>query len=161
MASRARNEIRFHILGALAAALLFGAGTAVARQDAEKGVPGPPSIPVPHDPDAATPSEPEPSEPEVNIPPDQIATKVKILNRPRPKYPEEARRNRVAGTVKLRVLFGADGEVKRVRVVRGLPDGVSAAAVEAAKRFEFTPAVDIYGNTVDLWMPVEMLFKLQ
>jgi TonB family protein len=161
MRSRAWNGFRFRILGALTAALLFGAVTATARQDAEQGVPGPPSIPVPHDPGDTTPPGREESEPEVNVPADEIATKVKILNRPRPKYPEDARRNGVEGTVRLRVLFGADGTIKRVRVVRGLPGGINAAAVDTAKRFEFTPAVDIHGHTVDLWVSVEILFKLR
>ena len=64
-----------------------------------------------------------------------------ILYKERAKYTEEARTNKVQGTVTLSVEYLADGRIGQVRVVRGLPDGLSESAIEAAKRIRFNPAV--------------------
>ena len=47
------------------------------------------------------------------------------LTRPTPRYTESARANGTQGSVLVRVLVGDDGNVKSVRVVRGLPDGLT------------------------------------
>jgi TonB family protein len=64
-----------------------------------------------------------------------------ILYKERAKYTEEARTNKVQGTVTLSVEYLANGTIGQVRVVRGLPDGLSESAIEAAKRIRFNPAV--------------------
>lgn len=64
-----------------------------------------------------------------------------ILYKERAKYTEEARTNKVQGTVTLNVEYLADGRIGQIRVVRGLPDGLSESAIEAAKRIRFNPAV--------------------
>jgi protein TonB len=57
------------------------------------------------------------------------------------KYTEEARRNKVRGTVVLNVVFTADGRISDIRVVSGLPYGLTVKAIEAAQRIRFQPAV--------------------
>lgn len=64
-----------------------------------------------------------------------------ILYKERAKYTEEARANKVQGTVTLNVEYLADGRIGQVEVVRGLPHGLSESAVTAAKRMRFNPAV--------------------
>ncbi|MFN7826554.1 MAG: energy transducer TonB, partial [Acidobacteriota bacterium] len=41
----------------------------------------------------------------------------------------------------LNVVFTADGRITNIRVVRGLPDGLTEKALEAAQRIRFNPAV--------------------
>jgi TonB family protein len=60
--------------------------------------------------------------------------------RPEPAYTEVARRNNVSGIVRLRVLLRADGVAKVLSVVKGLPDGLTEKAIEAAEKIRFQPA---------------------
>ncbi|HXG67891.1 MAG TPA: energy transducer TonB, partial [Blastocatellia bacterium] len=69
-----------------------------------------------------------------------VDTRPVPLNRPRPNYTEEARKNKIQGTVRARVLVGADGRVQNVTILRGLPDGLNEEAVRAAMQMRFTPA---------------------
>jgi TonB family protein len=64
-----------------------------------------------------------------------------IVYREKAKYTEEARDKGVAGTVVLNVVFTADGKITNVRVVKGLPDGLTEKAIEAALKIRFNPAV--------------------
>ena len=65
---------------------------------------------------------------------------VEILDKPNPLYTEEARRLKVEGEVLLEVDFGANGDLRVLRVVRGLGHGLDEAAVHAAERIRFKPA---------------------
>ncbi len=64
-----------------------------------------------------------------------------ILYKERGKYTEEALRNRIEGTVVLNVVFTAEGKIRSIRVVRGLPDGLTEKAIEAAHKIRFNPAI--------------------
>ena len=88
-----------------------------------------------------------------------VDTKPIPLNNPQPRYTEEARDNKIEGNVTMRVLIGADGQVKRVRIVRGLPDGLDEQAIQAAYQLRFTPAMKD-GKPVAYWMPVVVEFSL-
>ena len=70
----------------------------------------------------------------------EVDQPVTISSKPQPSYTEEARKNQVIGTVVLRVVFGADGSIGTVSVVRGLPNGLSEQAIVAARRIKFVPA---------------------
>ncbi|MGH9363883.1 MAG: TonB family protein [Thermoanaerobaculia bacterium] len=63
-----------------------------------------------------------------------------LLSKVDPRYPEEARRAGVEGTVVLDVTVDAGGDVTDVDVLRGLPLGVSEAAVEAVRHWKYRPA---------------------
>ena len=75
-----------------------------------------------------------------------------ILYKEKAKYTEEARQNKVQGTVVLNVVFTSDGRITQVRVIRSLPDGLTEKAIEAAQRIRFQPAtkngapVSVRGN---------------
>jgi TonB family protein len=64
-----------------------------------------------------------------------------ITYREKAKYTVEARDNGVEGTVVLRVVFHANGSITDIKVIRGLPDGLTEKAIEAAKKIRFTPAM--------------------
>ena len=83
-----------------------------------------------------------------------------LLNNPQPRYTEEARKNKIQGTVLVRVLIGTDGAVKRVVVVRPLPDGLDEQAIQAAYQLRFKPAMKS-GQPVSFWKPVAIEFNLR
>jgi TonB family protein len=64
-----------------------------------------------------------------------------ILYREKAKYTEEARQNKIQGSVLLQVVFNINGLITDVKVIRGLPDGLTEKAIEAAKKIRFNPAV--------------------
>ena len=87
-------------------------------------------------------------------PPDD---KVRLLSKPEPSYTEEARANKISGTVILRVVFTSKGTVENIRVMRELPNGLTERAIEAAKKIKFVPATKD-GHAVSMWMQLEYNF---
>ena len=71
----------------------------------------------------------------------EVTCKAMIQSRPEPEYPRGARKKNVQGTVLLRVVLLASGKIGEVSVVKGLPEGVSEAAVESARGIKFRPAI--------------------
>jgi TonB family protein len=82
-----------------------------------------------------------------------------ILYREKAKYTEEARQNKIQGTVVLQVVFNVNGTISDIRVVRGLPDGLTEKAIEAAKKIRFNPAVKA-GTPVSVRGNLEFSFNL-
>jgi len=82
-----------------------------------------------------------------------------ISAKPKPSYTREARRNGVQGFVTLKALLSARGKVARVRVVKGLPAGLTENAIRAACRIEFKPAMK-NGQAVSQWVIAEYVFRL-
>jgi TonB family protein len=70
-----------------------------------------------------------------------VPVRAHILAKPEPAYTPEAIRSGVSGDVVLRLELSADGFVRDVEVLEGLPDGLTETAVQAARRIEFTPAM--------------------
>lgn len=89
----------------------------------------------------------------------EATTKAIILWRPAPYYTEEARHNNIEGTLLIRMLLGADGQVHQINPLTRLPMGLTEMALYAAKRIKFLPAVKD-GKNVSQWVKVEYNFKL-
>jgi TonB family protein len=89
-----------------------------------------------------------------------VDTRPIALNLPRPNYTEEARKNKIQGTVRARVLVGSDGTVKQVTIARGLPDGLSEEAIRAAFQMRFRPATH-GGRAVAFWTTLEVEFNIR
>ena len=84
-----------------------------------------------------------------------------LLNQPHPLFTEEARKNKVQGVVRVRILVDASGAVKEVVVMRGLPDGLNEQAIRAAYQMRFRPAMK-NGQPVVYWLNnVEVEFNLR
>ncbi|HEY1800838.1 MAG TPA: energy transducer TonB [Terriglobales bacterium] len=90
---------------------------------------------------------------------DSAATPVQITFKPKPVYTNEARQLRLEGEVLLEVMFGANGELKVNRVVRGLGHGLDEAAVDAANKIRFKPAMRD-GVAVDSTAVVHVSFQM-
>lgn len=73
----------------------------------------------------------------------------RIIERVEPAYPALAQRNGLSGTVKLRVLIGADGRAKKVEVLGGNPVFVDNAS-ESVKKWKWVAADHESTETVQL-----------
>jgi TonB family protein len=72
---------------------------------------------------------------------DKNVTKAKITEKPAPVYPPNQLAEKVKGKVEVQVMLFADGKVKVVGVSSVLPKEFDKAAVEAAAKIKFQPAV--------------------
>ena len=116
-----------------------GPATGDARPGNGEGIPGPPPEPLPGD-----------------------FTYTEVLPnpvfQPRPEYPEIARTAGMEGRVVVRMLIGLDGRVRRAEMEKSNPM-FDAEALEAARRWTFTPALTD-GKPVMVWVRVPFEFRL-
>jgi TonB family protein len=91
--------------------------------------------------------------------PSEVGTKAQIFARPEPHYTEDARNHQVSGTVVLRAVLADDGLVKHVLVVHPLSNGLTEAAVRAARQIKFIPAQK-NGHPVSQYVQIEYNFNL-
>lgn len=76
-----------------------------------------------------------------------------VLNRTEPRYTEVARKARIAGVVVLECVIDEYGDVRSVRILKGLPLGLDKAAADTVATWKFRP------GTID-GQPVETVFNL-
>lgn len=84
---------------------------------------------------------------------------VVILSKPNPLYTDEARKLGIEGEVLVEVNFLASGQVRSVRVVKGLGHGLDEAALHAAEQIRFKPALQ-EGHAVDFPAIAHIIFQL-
>ena len=89
----------------------------------------------------------------------EVSTKAVILSKPEPGFTNNARNNGTTGVVRLRAVLAADGRVRHISVVRGLPDGLTEMCVEAARKIRFTPAT-LDGRRVSQYVVLEYHFSI-
>jgi TonB family protein len=87
------------------------------------------------------------------------STPVEITFKPNPVYTEEARSLKLEGEVLLEVSFSANGTLHVNRVVRGLGHGLDEAAIAAANKIRFKPALR-GGQPVDSTAVVHVTFQM-
>ena len=68
-----------------------------------------------------------------------VTERLNIISKPRANYTEEARKNQISGTVRVRVTFSSSGQVTGVTAIGGLPYGLTEQAIAAARQIKFTP----------------------
>jgi protein TonB len=93
------------------------------------------------------------------VAPKEVDARAVITEKPKPAYTKEARRNGIQGFVTLKVLLSGDRRVSRVRVVKGLPAGLTENAIRAACKMEFKPAIKD-GQPVSQWVTADYVFRL-
>jgi TonB family protein len=84
---------------------------------------------------------------------------LEILDKPRPAYSEVARKLKLEGVVMLEVSFGAGGQARVLRVLRGLGYGLDENAMRAASGIRFRPAIE-HGRPVDTVAVVRIEFQM-
>jgi TonB family protein len=107
---------------------------------------------------ADAPQTPRPA-PQAPPPPPRADRPVEVVYKPTPNYTEEARAQHIEGEVTLEVEFTAAGQVRVVRVVRGLGHGLDEMAQRAAEQIRFKPATS-KGTPVDFRANLTILFRL-
>jgi len=90
---------------------------------------------------------------------ESITPPVPTLQGP-PVYTEEARKARVQGVVILKTVIDTAGVVRDVEVLRGLPMGLTEAAVEAVEQWRYEPAKRD-GRPVPVYLTVTVQFSLR
>jgi TonB family protein len=99
------------------------------------------------------------AQPAVAVAAQPIDRPVEIVFKPTPEYTDDARSARIEGTVSLELEFTAAGDVRVLRVVRGLGHGLDEAAERAALRIRFKPAQS-NDRPVDSRATVHITFRL-
>jgi TonB family protein len=89
----------------------------------------------------------------------EVTRRAQIISKPEPLYTEEARRNQVTGTVRLRLILSASGQVSGITPLTKLPDGLTEKAIEAARKINFTPA-EKDGRKVSQYVTIEYNFNI-
>jgi protein TonB len=82
-----------------------------------------------------------------------------VTNRVEPKYTETARTARVTGVVIVEAIIDKTGHVDQVKVVKGLPMGLSEEAERAVRQWHFRPGT-MNGQPVDVIFNLTVNFKL-
>lgn len=88
-----------------------------------------------------------------------VETPLAVLSKPKPTYTDVARRDKVEGTVKVRVEFKADGTIGEVAAISELPGGLTEQAENAARQIKFRPAA-VDGVAVDSSKLIEYTFAI-
>ena len=78
----------------------------------------------------------------------------------KPVYPEAARRAHLEGAVILEVIVDTEGNVRDLRVLRGLMLGMTEAAEDAVRRWRWEPA-KLNGRPVEVYITVTVIFRLR
>jgi TonB family protein len=81
----------------------------------------------------------------------------KLVSQPRLKYPREAEKAGVEGTVKVQTTIGADGKVKDAIAIEG-PDELKDAARDNVARRRYQPTI-VDGKPVEVQTDVSVDFK--
>jgi TonB family protein len=110
-------------------------------------------------PDAAPPPPSEPTGPIRFVVGGKI-TEPEKLSGPVPLYPEAARRARIQGVVVLECIIGKSGNVTDVKVLRGLPLGLTESAVDAVRSWKFKPST-LNEKPVEVLYILTVRFNLQ
>jgi len=82
----------------------------------------------------------------------------KILRRVQPRYPEQALRERLQGTVKLHAIIGKDGSVQTLRVATGYCS-LAQEAMRAVQQWRYSPTL-LEGQPVEVDTTIDVIFLL-
>lgn len=82
-----------------------------------------------------------------------------VIKRVGPTYPQSALRDRLEGTVRLKVIIGADGSATSPEVVKSVREDLDNAAKEAVTLWKFAPLIE-GGKPISGPAIVSMEFRL-
>jgi TonB family protein len=82
----------------------------------------------------------------------------KLISKPVPRYPAEAKQARIQGVVKLFAVIGRDGAVENLTVISGDPL-LATAAMDAVKQWVYQPTL-LNGNPVEVETEIDVNFTL-
>ncbi len=91
---------------------------------------------------------------------DPSVVKPVIIEKVAPKYPEDAKEEKVSGEVIIETYVGADGKVLDAKVINNPDPRLAKAALEAFKQWKYKPAT-VKGKPVKAKMTVTINFALK
>lgn len=71
----------------------------------------------------------------------EVQNRARLLDAPAAIYPDEAGAAKANGEVRLEMVLAANGTVKNIFPMKPLQHGLTEAAIDAARRIKFTPAI--------------------
>ncbi len=86
-------------------------------------------------------------------------TPPKLVDDVDPAYPKKARKNRIQGTVILKVIVAPDGKPHDIRVDKGVGYGLDEEAIKTVQKWRFQPSLRD-GQPVAVQINVEVAFRL-
>jgi TonB family protein len=89
----------------------------------------------------------------------EVTRRAKITHIREPGFTEEARAHGVEGTVVLTAVLCRTGKVTDIKIVEGLPDGLTEKAVESTRGIKFEPA-EKGGEVVSQFLRRELHFTI-
>jgi len=92
-------------------------------------------------------------------PNDKHYTTPKCLFCPRADFSEEAAAHNIEGVAEFVVVVGEDGRVTNVRIIRPLPYGLTAKAMEAIRRWKLSPVLGPDGKPARVRQLIEVTFR--
>ena len=78
-----------------------------------------------------------------------------------PKYPEEAKKNKIQGMVKVDALIDKEGSVIEAKAVESPDPSLAQAAIDAVRQWKFKPATNKKGEPVQVKTTVTVNFRLK
>ncbi len=89
------------------------------------------------------------------------STLPRAIEKINPRYPEEARKQKLSGEVVVQTLVKTDGSCHVVEVLESPGQILSDAAAEALEQWKFEPGLDPNGNQVDMKLTLTIKFELK
>jgi TonB family protein len=90
---------------------------------------------------------------------DNSLVPVRILSNEKPRYTEEARKERIEGKVILSVIFNKNGNLSDIKIYKSLGYGLDEEAISIASKIKFIPAIK-NGVKVSVKARLEYTFSL-
>ena len=80
---------------------------------------------------------------------------------PRAEYSSEAIDKKIQGTVILEAVVSVNGAISDIRVIRPMPYGLTAAAIQAVRSWRLSPATELDGKPIAVRQVFEVSFQLR
>ncbi len=84
----------------------------------------------------------------------------RYADRMQPVYPSVLKRREVEGIVRVRVLIGADGHVKKIERLSATHDAFFRATERQSRKWRFNPATED-GKKIEAWYTVSLKFEME
>ena len=104
-------------------------------------------------------SEPPRDQPVYEYKPGGDITSPRVLSKVEPAYTEEARRDKISGSVVLSMVIGTDGLAHDINVQRSLDPGLDKNAADVVQQWHFAPGT-LNGEPVAVRAVIEINFRL-
>jgi len=96
----------------------------------------------------------------IKFEPDGDVTEPNVIHKVNPKYPEEARKNKVMGEVVCEAVITTEGKVADVKIAETDDEIFNQPTIDAIKQWEFEPAT-LDGKPVDVYYKLTVRYSLK